>query len=222
MPHYTGTFCTYDLDLTGGTNEITFSGSTAAAPGTAYAFTVASGASPGYEPAGPGDTSPISHRLLRSKTGVDIVLPPNPLPENKPKGQSATLSFGHGAGMKLPIRLQVGSQDPDNQHSGSGMIHLMFSHARTDLTGVIQLLNTVLLPSNIGAIYKTKTELYGHHRFFWLSRNKFPIELVTEVHDTYHRVITAYKSTQDITKYNKFKTKTTEYTCLYRWHKDQY
>ena len=221
MPHYDGTFCSYDLDLAVGTNDITFTGSTKAAPGTVYQFTLASGGNPGYEPPALNDVSPISHRFVRSQAGtLDIVLPPNPLPENRIKGQLQ--SFGHGGGMRLPIRLQVGSQDENDQHSGSGMIHLLFAHSKTDLNGIVHLLNTILLPSNIGAIYKTKAQFFNHYRFSWLSRNKFPIQLVTEGHDTYHRVITVFKGNDDITKYNKYKSHPNDYACIYRWDKDKF
>ena len=108
-----------------------------------------------------------------------------------------------------------GSQDVDNQHSGSGLIHLMFSHDRETLQGVQDFIHGILFPTTkIKAVYRTAQPVYGYNRFIILGEGNVPHQVVLEGREGYLRLITAYKGTDNIRNYNKFK-KPTEYVRLY-------
>jgi hypothetical protein len=164
--------------------------------------------------------TPISEFFVFNPLGSkDWIAAPDPLPENRRNGQ--TSSFGHGSGSKLPVRIQIGRQDENDQHSGSGLIHMMFAHDKDDLQGVFDVLRNALNPGNLGAIYRTKNTEYGHYRYFFLSRSNTPNCLVTEQHEQYYRVITLYKI-NGFSNYNKFAAKKDDYVRIYSWDKNKY
>jgi len=173
---------------------------------------------PKYQRNGEAETL-VSQFFVFSPIASKDWFEPPALPENRDKG--ALKSAGHGKGLSLPIRIQIGRQDPDDQHSGSGLIHLMFGHHKPDLQAIFDVLRDLMQSSKIGAIYRTKLEVHGHHRYFFLSRSKTPNCLVTEGHADHHRVITLYKLT-DFGKYNKFARNPAEYLRLYSWDTDVY
>ncbi|HEX8554444.1 MAG TPA: hypothetical protein VF695_07035 [Sphingomonas sp.] len=168
----------------------------------------------------PGQTqTPIKDFFVLSPEGAkDWVLCPN-LQENR-VGKDVR-SFGHGKALTAPVRIQVGRQSTDGQHSGSGLLHLMVSHDKQSVQQVCDVLRAIFKADSIGAIYKTKSIMHGSYRYFFLSKSKTPNCLVADLQDGYFRVITLYKLSS-ITNYNKFKKCTDEYTMIYSWDKNLY
>jgi hypothetical protein len=212
-----GTFCAYRLEEDRRRWKITFRGSTVSDPTGIYEFELDAGGSPAYElPSWQEHDSLTSGRFVRNSRGsIDFALPPGTLHENRGK------SFGHGSGLTKPIRIQIGAQDPNNEHSGSGLIHIMFSHQKTNITGVEQLLSSILAESKIGAIYRSKTEEYGFFRYFFLNRAREPYRLVTEMHEGYFRLITVFKP-EGGRGYNQFMNNPGRYVRIYSWDRDVY
>jgi hypothetical protein len=58
----------------------------------------------------------------------------------------------------------------------------MFAHNKTNILCVEQPLSSILAPTKIGAIYKTKLPEHGYIRFFFLNRANHLYRLVTELH----------------------------------------
>ena len=174
-----------------------------------------------YElPAWKDRDDPISERFVCNSNGsIDFAMPPATLQENR--NGSGVKSIGHGNGLMKPIRIQVGSQNRDDEHSGSGLIHIMFAHDKTDIHGIEQLLWEILRPEKIGAIYKTKDlDVDGFYRYFFLNRATSPYRLVTQLREGYHRLLTVFKP--DGSQYNKFANKPNDYSRIYSWDKDKY
>lgn len=170
----------------------------------------------------------VPNLFVMGPTGsIDWIHPPDPLPQVRVGGsgphRNDVKSFGHGSGMTLPFRLHLGRQDEDQQHSGSGLVHLIYSHGRDDLNAIRQLFSDVLRSDRIGAIYKTRVAgPNGRFRYFFLSRSSKPNVLIADAHDDHFHVITLYKidGTGNANKF--YRARTTTYSRLYSADKDKY
>jgi hypothetical protein len=169
------------------------------------------------------DDVPSSQRYVKNGNGqIDWIIPPAIFPINEVKAPKyKMLSFGHGKGFTTPVRIQLGRQDENEQHSGSGLIHIMFSHNKTNLQGVQDILKNILSSHTLGAVYVSKQQYYGAYRYFFLSRSNTPNCLVADLQGDHFRLITIYKM-DSITSYNKFKAKKDEYKVIYAWDSDKY
>jgi hypothetical protein len=93
----------------------------------------------------------------------------------------------------------------------------MFSHNKTDLKGLRQLLMSIVNPSQLGAVFETVVPEYGFKRSFFLSRATNPYCLVLENRPNYYRLITVYRITLHGSERLKFRRQASDYRCLYSW-----
>jgi hypothetical protein len=225
-----GTFCSYRIEQDRSTWKIKFKGKNKGTdknyelelipgePGKAYQL-------PKHNPDPDADPAPSSDIfVLNAMQNLDWEPGPSQLPKVLgPPPARKVLSYGHDEVLLTsPIRVQLGSQKVDDAHSGSGLIHIMFSHDRDSLQGVQSLIHGLLFPtSKIKAVYKTKQPVFGYYRYIILGEGNTPFQLILEGREGYLRLITVYKGTENIKNYNKFK-KVSEYSCLYAADRDIY
>jgi hypothetical protein len=219
-----GSFCRYDILMDRGNYTITFTGQNKGT-GKNYAFNL-SGMKKEYEiPSWANSDDGAAQMFIKNSNGE---LNWEPGPSNLPRvlgpaPARKVISLGHDANLLTsPIRMQLGAQNENDQHSGSGFIHLMFSHDRDSVMGVQQLIHQLLFPAtNIKAIYKTKAMLHGAYRFIILAGNAdLPHQIILDAQEGFLRIITVYKSTESIKNYNKFKSKPAEFSRLYSANSD--
>jgi hypothetical protein len=225
-----GGFCTYRLAEDRRSLKIKFRGNKIADPTTIYEWELEGTTGRGYQIPGWTDRNgnTAERFVTNSKLSSDFVLFPPQLEENKVaekhrKNKYVTKSTGHGSSLTLPIRLQIGRQDSDQEHSGSGLIHIMFAHEKTDLLDVENLLKQIVGKGKIGAIYRTKETIHSFHRVIVLNRTTKtkPYRLVLEQRESYYRLITVFKPDGNAGTYSQFKDRS-RYTQVYSWDPEKY
>jgi hypothetical protein len=225
-----GAFCTYRIEQDRSTWKIKLTGKNKGTDkdytlelipgekGKAYQL-------PKYNPDPDADPTPSSEIfVLNALQELNWEPAPSKLPKVVgPLPARKVLSYGHDEILLTsPIRVQLGSQNANDAHSGSGLIHIMFSHDRDSLQGVQSLIHGLLFPtSKIKAVYKTTQRDFGYHRYIILGEGNTPFQIVLEGREGYLRLITVYKGAENIKNYNKFK-KASDYSCLYAADRDIY